>query len=110
MTRSDETRVARESGDQALARTLSTYRRNRTAAVRQHNVLESTVLVKKRAGFVGAFDRVSDDQVRITDSAQAGLQGAGIVQRCPLAIAVDEAVTPFVRREMIAVPPNSRAI
>src|SRR6266496_1149045 len=101
--------IAVESGDQAFARAHSAYGCYEAAAVVPHNALERTILVKKRTGFVGAFDRDSDDQVRIADSVQAALQRARIIQRCPVAVGVNEAMTPFVRRKMFAVPPNNSA-
>jgi hypothetical protein len=83
MTASDEPAIAVESCDQAFARAHSAYGCHEAPSIRKHDVLERAVLVKKRAGFVGAFDRDSDDQVRVADSAQARLEGTGIVQWYP---------------------------
>src|SRR4051794_6683822 len=85
-------------------RTDSAYGGYNAPGVREHNVSERATFIEKRAGFVGSLDRDAHNQIAIADSGQAGLQGARIIQGCPLAIAVKETVSPFVRWQVIVVP------
>jgi len=80
------------------------------AAIRHHHLFERPVDVDEGVECIAALNRCRSNQVGIADPAEGRLQSAvGIIQSCPFAIVVNEAVPPEVWRRCFAVEPDDGA-